>query len=256
MKNRKFVDEFLRDRHHPLDIYDDVYKYARLRFKIEGIKRITDLIAPDIHHKTDRNGALSSSLQVCVALRYFATSSLQNLVGDSIQIHKSTVCRVIRRVSLALCHHMNNYMCMPSINVQNTNRQKFHAIAGFPDVVGCVDGTQIRIKAPTVDENAFVNRKGFHSLNTQVIFDPSLCFLNCVARWPGSKHDSFILRRSNIFEKLDSGEFSGILLGDSAYPLKKWLMTPYLNPVETQLKRWSCLHRGMAAYFNLFDCIF
>lgn len=192
---------------------------------------------------------------------------MQNVVGDCIQIHKSTVCRVIRRVSLALCRHMNNYVCMPSINAQNTNKQKFHAIASFPDVLGCIDGTQIRIKAPTVDENAFVNRKGFHSLNTQVICDPSLCFLNCVARWPGSKHDSFILRRSNIFEKFDSGEYRGILLGDSAYPLKKWLMTPYLNPstqaeekfnsahtktrvtVERSIcvlrRRWSCLHRGM-----------
>ncbi len=83
------------------------------------------------------------SLQVCVALRYYATGSMQNLVGDSIQIHKSTVCRVIHRVSLALCHHMKNDICMPSINGQNTNRQKFHAIAGFPDVTGCIDGTQI-----------------------------------------------------------------------------------------------------------------
>lgn len=40
----------LRDRHHPLDIYDDVDIYARLRFKREGIMRITDLIASDIQH--------------------------------------------------------------------------------------------------------------------------------------------------------------------------------------------------------------
>lgn len=53
----------LRDRHHPLDIYDDVDIYARLRFKREGIMRITDLIASDIQHET----ALSPQAFKCVS---------------------------------------------------------------------------------------------------------------------------------------------------------------------------------------------
>lgn len=40
-------------------------------------------------------------------------------------------------------------------------------------MVGCVDGTQIKIKAPNVNEGEYVNRKGFHSLNVQVIFFPT-----------------------------------------------------------------------------------
>ncbi len=156
-----------------MDIYDDVDIYAHLRFKREGILRITGLIASDIQHETDRNGVLSPSLQVCVALRYFATGSMQNLVGDSIQIHKSTVCRVNRRVSLALCRHIKKLHACQALTDKIQTRQKFHAIAGFPDAIGCIDGTQIKIKAPTVDENAFVKRKGFHS---QVICDPNVCF--------------------------------------------------------------------------------
>lgn len=41
---------------------------------------------------------------------------------------------------------------------------------GFPKVLGCVDGTQIRISTPSANEADFVNRKGFHSLNVQVLF--------------------------------------------------------------------------------------
>jgi len=37
---------------------------------------------------------------------------------------------------------------------------------GFPYVVGCV-----RIQAPKVDEPAFVNRKGVHSINMQAVCD-------------------------------------------------------------------------------------
>ena len=132
----------LRDRLHSLDAYDDVDIYERLRFKRHGIIRITDMLAADLQHNTDLNGALPPSLQVCVAPRYFATAGIQNLVGDSIHVHRSTVCRAVRRVALALCTHINEFVYMPVDNKKlNDTRQKFHAMAGFPDVLGCIDGT-------------------------------------------------------------------------------------------------------------------
>ena len=82
----------------PLDIYDDIDLYSRFRIPRAEIQKITDLLAEDLQH----DGALSPSLQVCLALRYFATGSFQNLVGDSIQVHKSTACRAIRTVALSL----------------------------------------------------------------------------------------------------------------------------------------------------------
>ena len=40
---------------------------------------------------------------------------------------------------------------------------------GFPEVIGCVDATHIKIQAPHENENDFVNRKGFHSISVQAI---------------------------------------------------------------------------------------
>lgn len=42
------------------------------------------------------------------------------------------------------------------------------SIGGFPRIIGVIDGTHIRIRAPTKNPNAYINRKKFHSLNTQV----------------------------------------------------------------------------------------
>lgn len=39
---------------------------------------------------------------------------------------------------------------------------------GFPRIIGLIDGTHIRIRAPTRQPDAYINRKKFHSLNTQV----------------------------------------------------------------------------------------
>ncbi|KAL7403918.1 hypothetical protein ABVT39_006958 [Epinephelus coioides] len=100
----------LRDRIHPLDVYDDFDIYCRYRFRRAQIMRITDMLTPAIEHGSESNGALPPSLQVTIALQYFATGSMQNVVGDTIQVHKSTVCQAVRRVALALCGHLNDYV--------------------------------------------------------------------------------------------------------------------------------------------------
>ncbi|XP_052223937.1 putative nuclease HARBI1 [Dreissena polymorpha] len=99
----------------------------------------------------------------------------------------------------------------------------------FPQVVGVVDGTHIRIQAPSANEDDYVNRKGFHSLNVQMICDATFWFVDVVAKWPGSVHDSRIFRESAIRQRFERGEINGLLLGDSGYGCKRYLMTPYQN---------------------------
>lgn len=55
-----------------------------------------------------------------------------------------------------------------------TNKGDFYA--GFPNVLGAVDGTNITLQAPNLDEASFVNRKNFHSINVQGICDASGIF--------------------------------------------------------------------------------
>ncbi|CAH3116126.1 unnamed protein product, partial [Pocillopora meandrina] len=58
-------------------------------------------------------------------------------------------------------------------------------------------------------------------------------FTNIVARWPGSTHDSFMFRSSNLCSYIEENHHSlddGILLGDSGYALRPFMMTPYINP--------------------------
>ena len=43
-----------------------------------------------------------------------------------------------------------------------------HEFPGLPRIIGVIDGTHIRIRAPTVNPNAYINRKKFHSLVTKM----------------------------------------------------------------------------------------
>ena len=49
-------------------------------------------------------------------------------------------------------------------------KTKFRAMAGMPKVFAAIDGTHIRIQAPSVHEHEYVNWKNYHSVNVQVSF--------------------------------------------------------------------------------------
>lgn len=66
----------------------------------------------------------------------------------------------------------------------------FLQIDGFPGVIGGIDETNIRIKAPREYEADYVNRKRYHRINTQVVIDAQYRIMDIVARWPGSMHDA------------------------------------------------------------------
>ena len=90
----------------------------------------------------------------------------------------------------------------------------------------------MQLLAPKEFEKEYVNRKGKHSINVQVVFDNNYKFLDIVAQWPGSVHDARILRESGLFALFEAGRVpvGCHLLGDSGYPSQNWLLTPYLRP--------------------------
>ena len=141
-RNRLF-----RERFYPLNEYDDVELYARFRFRRADIVEIVDLIRDDLVADR-RQYTLSPEMQVLVALRFYASGSFQNVLGDTVHVHKSTVSRIIHRVSVALCRHARDFIHLPPQAEANVQKRKFYAMHNFPGVIGCVDGTQIQIQAP------------------------------------------------------------------------------------------------------------
>ncbi|CAC5362789.1 HARBI1 [Mytilus coruscus] len=121
----------------------------------------------------------------------------------------------------------------------------FYDIKEFPLVLGAVDGTLIRIKAPSVDEHLYVCRKGYHALNIQGVSNSNNRFTNVVARWSGSTHDSHIWNNFNLSMAFESGRITnGWLLGDSGYGLKPWLLTPISSPSNETERQYNRAHKS------------
>ncbi|KAK6192169.1 hypothetical protein SNE40_003689 [Patella caerulea] len=129
----------------------------------------------------------------------------------------------------------------------NSTKEGFYQIAGFPNVVGTIDGTQVAIIAPSGEnEPLFVCRKGFHSINVQATADSKLRLTSVLAKFPGSAHDSYILQQSGVTRKMVEDRMTGsksVLLGDSGYPLKTWLMVPFTNPNSRAEERYNNAHK-------------
>lgn len=253
-KNRIF-----RDRLNPLDEFDDADFMRRYRMTRDCAMEVIDMIRGDIEHDTHRSHALSAEQQTFAALRYFATGSFQQVTADTLGISQASVSRSVKRVSVALASRAGQVIKFPTdVNSVQRMKEGFMDKFQFPNVLGCVDGSLIPIKAPSHREDMYVCRKGYHALNVQGICDSNKKFTNLVARFPGSAHDAFIWSQSGVNNYLTQNPHTGYLLGDQAYPLKPFLLTPVRDPrtcgeeaynrlfqrtrkiIEDTFGRWKC----------------
>ena len=82
-----------RDRQNPLDFYDHMDIIHRYRFDIQSIICIIDLVEESLERPTKRSGSLPAYLQVFAALKFLASGTQQRVIGDTLGISKSFLCR-------------------------------------------------------------------------------------------------------------------------------------------------------------------
>ncbi|CAC5381344.1 HARBI1 [Mytilus coruscus] len=230
---------------HLTNLNDDELR-RRYRFGKDSIAYLCNLLQDRLSRSTNKSTALTVEQQVCIALRYYASGSFLQVIGDTLEYDKRTVSRVVSDVTDVLIEIKDDFVCWPT-DVDSINRIKcgFYRQCNFPNVLGCIDCTHVRIQAPSDDEPSYVNRKGYHSINVQAVCDFEGRFTNIFANWPGSTHDSHIFNTSTLSNYLQTnhrGLIDGVILGDSGYACRSFLLTPYANPIERHQQRFNGCH--------------
>lgn len=101
-------------------------------------------------------------------------------------------------------------------------------------------GTIHKTCRPSVfQQEAYSGHKRVHGLKYQSTVIPSGLIANLHGPEPGRRHDSFMLARSNLLQRLEDHLNAPDLYiyGDSGYPLKRHLITPYIGSNLTDEQR-------------------
>ncbi len=135
-------------------------------------------------------------------------------------------------------------------------------------MIGCLDGSQVRVMPPALDEASYVNQHHVHSINMALVAGPDYRFYFVSTRAPGSWHDAWVLRTSHLWESFEEQNRlpfpTACLLADSAYPLRNWLITPVAGQEDNrQVQRFCSAHarpratieRAIGVFESRFRCL-
>jgi len=98
-------------------------------------------------------------------------------------------------------------------------------------------------EAPSQDATAYFTRKKRYAIQCQGIVDYRGIFINYIIGWPGSVHDARVYSNSDFFlNKEKYIEEDDYVLGDSAYPISPFLISPFKNPSNYQQRQFNFIH--------------
>ena len=159
LRRRRRERRFRTGTQCEIDGFTDEELHARYRFRRESILFSTSLAAGDISRNTRRNHSLPPLHQVLIALRFYVSGSFLQVIGDIFGVDKSTVSKVITDVSRALIVKQPRFIKWPLTNDEcATIKNEFYFRGGFSCVIICVEGTHVRLQAPSQHESNYVNR--------------------------------------------------------------------------------------------------
>lgn len=160
---------------------------------------------------------------------------------------RPTIHRIIHRVADEVIAILPKVVALPK-----TEEHLIQVGAGFASLtnhqafgraVGAIDGCHVRIKPPAgPDGQCYKNRKLFASILLQGICDHQGAFLDIFVGYPGSVHDSRVLKNSPIYNQAKYPPQGFFLLGDGGYPCTEKpiaIMTPFKNPASPSTQRFN-----------------
>jgi hypothetical protein len=110
-------------------------------------------------------------------------------------IGEGTVILFTKRVIQAIMVQKKNFIKWPISEERKKVHEEFENLGGLKNVIKAVDGTYIPMKnAPNKDPEVYFTRKKRYAIYCQGIVNDKGIFISFDIGWPGSIHDTIILK--------------------------------------------------------------
>ncbi|XP_020296760.1 putative nuclease HARBI1 [Pseudomyrmex gracilis] len=222
MRCQKYVEN--------VSLYTDKEFQMHFRNKRNTFQFLLELLRPNLCKRSNRFGRkpITPEKQLLVAIWMMATPNSYRCVSDRFDVGKATAWRSVHGVVNALYAKVRMFICWPTMQEAEQTMQKIEQLYGFPGVIDAIDGTHIKINAPKDNSDSYVNKKGYHSIQLQVICDAQLRFVHCYTGQVGSVHMR-VFRLSNVESLFTDANFpdNSHILGDAAYCIRKHVIVPF-----------------------------
>ena len=186
---------------------------------------------------------VSVEKRVAVGVWRLSTGNSYRSCGLQFGLGKSTAKVICQEFEEALCRKEELFIWFPySEDEVQEAMDTFEEEYKFPQIVGAIEGCHIEINAPPENKEDYFNRKQYYSINLQGTVNSRLLFQHVAVGYRSSIHDARVLWLSGIFDlaeneeilsaptrMVNGGRLRPMLVGDSAYPLKNWLIKPFSN---------------------------
>lgn len=189
---------------------------------------------------TNMRKAIPLHKRVAIAIYRLATSAEERTVANVFGVSRSSVNLIVKEFCEVVVRLLEpRYVRMPKAHELAEHLRQFEAVAGFPQVVGALDGCHIEVCPPSEHAVDYHNYKGWYSTILLAVADHRYRFLYTNTGSPGRNHDAGVFEESRLSKILGSELFEreaktieGVLVGplllaDQAFPLQKNLMKPY-----------------------------
>ncbi|KAK6020731.1 hypothetical protein OSTOST_13609 [Ostertagia ostertagi] len=120
--------------------------------------------------------------------------------------NQSTVSRVLKNFVRAINRRASEYISWPSERESIGINASFYSRYHLPGIVGVIDGTHCRIQRPTHNEEDFVCRKGYHSINVGVVVDYNMKVSGYAPTGPDLHTIPTYSRHRTLYQQLRAGE--------------------------------------------------
>ena len=132
------------------------------------------------------------------------------------------ICRLVHRGVNRIVALRQSIIRFPTVQELADIGHGFQVLAHSPvfaNCVGAIDGCHVRIKTPPgPDGQDYCNRRLFPSIQLQAVCDGRGRFLNTFVGYPGSVHDTRVLKNSGMFKAALYPPQGYFIVGDGGYP--------------------------------------